>query len=109
MKKPNYSAIFNSEKVLIYITILIFALYFIREYYQLDYIMVQVLLPFTVYYMLHFFHKKKEYNFITIISALLLVGISILSVELFIASSEKRDWEAIQQHEKQYKDSVLKK
>lgn len=110
MKKLNYSAIFSSKNVLAYITILFFALRFIIDHYQLEYLlMVKVFGGLTIWYMLHFFYKKKEYNFITIFTAAILVLGTKLSLDVDIASSEKRDWERIQQHFEQNKDTLTAK
>lgn len=110
MKKLNYSAIFTSKNVLLYITILVFVLRFIIDYYKLDYIvMLQVLGGIAIYYMLHFFYKKEEYNFITIFTAIILVVMSKLSFDHSIVISEKKEWEKIQHYFNQNKDSIQEK
>lgn len=104
MKTLNYEKIFNSEKVLIYIIIILITLKFLRENFQID-LLAHVTIGLLVGYMLHFFHKKKEYNFVTIFTAVSLIVLTILSVELYIVSSEKSAWEAIQ-HISQNKDTL---
>ena len=58
MKKLNYSVIFNSEKVLIYIIIILIALKFIRDIFNID-LLAHVTIGLLVGYTLHFFYIKK--------------------------------------------------
>jgi hypothetical protein len=76
MKTLNFSKIFDKRHIMIYLAIVMFIVSYIRKNYQIDLYMI-IFVPFLVGYTTHFFGKKKEYDFITVATTIVLIAVIV--------------------------------